>query len=234
MSDLSYKQILKKYKNDPEKLNEAMLRLELLKLPGRLRNFDKIKEIYKNCIQQKGYWKESELARGVSTPHSPRSLVVRDNPQLAQFFPIIFNEPNKFTIQNISFADFPTTKLYNIYKDGRVFSHFIENWAEMMYPLKHIPGCKSYDFIGTDNEDKYDEKTFTKGGCKIMPSRMIGTGRSFDPEKFREHAAELNYMIVDNLDFPNIIVLFKKGSDLLSQYPKGTIPFKDRKKLFNL
>jgi hypothetical protein len=61
---------------------------------------------------------------------------------------------------------------------------------------------------------------------------MIGCGRHFDQKVFDAHAAELVYMLVDNTDFPNISVRFERGISLATAYPKGTIPHRERDKLF--
>ena len=90
-------------------------------------------------------------------------------------------------ITNYSFGNLANTSCQGILKDGRVFSHFIEHWISNNYPLTHVDGCKSHDFI--DNNDStilYDEKTFTKGGCNFCPSNMLGQGRKFDKEVFIE------------------------------------------------
>jgi hypothetical protein len=148
---------------------------------------------------------------------------------------IKLNNTDKYKVTNYGFDNLKENEVVSIYNDGRVFSHFIEKWLEITYPLKWIKGCKSYDFVDlTDEPIQYDEKTFTKRGCKFMPSNMIGQGRKFDKDKFIEHATHLTYIIVDNVDFPNILVRFIDGKDLVKEYPNGNIKFSERKKLFNL
>jgi hypothetical protein len=66
-----------------------------------------------------------------------------------------------------------------------------------------------------------------------MPSNMIGEGRKFDKEIFETKAQNLNYIIVSNVNFPEIKIKFVKGTDLLITYPNGTIPSKDFIKFFN-
>ena len=145
------------------------------------------------------------------------------------------NHVFKHTLTNISFDMISESVLKEIYKDGRVFSHFIERWTPLNYPLEWVPGCKKYDFKDLNDDNIiYDEKTFTKGGCRFMPSNMIGQGRKFDEEVFKEKANSLIYMIVDNTEFPIIYIKFVNGSELSAQYSKGIIPFGDRNKLFNL
>jgi len=96
------------------------------------------------------------------------------------------------------------------------------------YPLIHVEGCKDHDFVDAgDTNIHYDQKTFTKGGCRYYESSMIGVGRKFDLEKFQEKAKNMIYIIVSNIDFPHILVKIVRGSDLMLKYPKGVIPLKD-------
>ena len=138
-------------------------------------------------------------------------------------------------IDNFSFGNIPQSTMIENYKDGRSFSHFIEPWlAENYANLMHVKGCKEYDYTAIDNENiKYDQKTFTKYGCKFMPSNMIGEGRTFNKEIFEEKAKKLIYIIVSNINFPEIKVKFMRGIDLIVDYPTGTIPLKDFNKFFN-
>ena len=134
-----------------------------------------------------------------------------------------------------SFGNLPQAIIIEIFKDGRPFSHFIEKWLMLNYELIHIGGCKSYDFVDSNDENiKYDQKTFTKkGGCNFMPSNMIGEGRKFNKEIFEEKAKQLIYIIVSNVNFPEIKIKFVKGVDLIVDYPTGKIPSKDLVKFFD-
>ena len=147
---------------------------------------------------------------------------------------VILNKTFIHTITNFGFGNLPIENVINILKDGRPFSHFIEKWLENNYPLKHISGCKQYDFIDSnDSNIKYDEKTFTKGGCNFCPSNMLGTGRKFNKEIFQEKAANMIYIIVSNINLPEIKIKFVSGCELIKIYPKGTIPLRDHVKFFN-
>ena len=66
-----------------------------------------------------------------------------------------------------------------------------------------------------------------------MPSNMIGEGRKFNKEIFEEKAKKLIYIIVSNINFPEIKIKFVRGDDLIIDYPDGQIPFKDFDKIFN-
>ena len=138
------------------------------------------------------------------------------------------------TIEDFSFGNLPQSAVIDILKDCRPFSHFIEPWLAIHYPLIHIKGCKKYDHTDINNENvKYDQKTFTKAGCKFMPSNMIGEGREFNKEIFEEKAKQLIYIIVSNVNFPEIKIKFVKGIDLIVDYPTGKIPSKDLVKFFD-
>lgn len=147
---------------------------------------------------------------------------------------ITYNTTYTHIIEDFSFGNVPKSIIMDTYKDGRPFSHFIEPWLAINYPLYHIKGCKKYDHVDINDENiKYDQKTFTKLGCKFMPSNMIGEGRSFNKEIFEEKAKQLIYIIVSNVNFPEIKIKFVKGIDIIVDYPDGKIPLKDFDKFFN-
>jgi hypothetical protein len=147
---------------------------------------------------------------------------------------ILYNTTYTHTLKDFSFGNIPKLKMIEIYKDGRPFSHFIEPWLAINYPLIHITGCKQYDHTDVDNENiKYDQKTFTHLGCKFMPSNMIGEGRTFNKEIFEKKAKKLIYIIISNINFPEIKIKFVKGVELIIKYPNGKIPLKDFDKFFN-
>lgn len=148
--------------------------------------------------------------------------------------PIIYNTTFVHTIQHFGFGNLPSSAIIDIYKDGRAFSHFIEPWLAINYPLIHVKGCKKYDHTDIKDENiKYDQKTFTARGCKFMPSNMIGEGRTFNKEVFEEKAKKLVYIIVSNIKFPEIKVKFVRGTELIIRYPTGNIPSKDFVKFFD-
>jgi hypothetical protein len=145
------------------------------------------------------------------------------------------NTTTTHQINNYGFDNIPKEACEVILKDGRAFSYFIEPWLAGKYPLTHVKGCKSYDFTDKKHpEILYDEKTFTKGGCRFCPSNMIGVGRKFDKGVFEEKCDKLIFCVVSNINFPVIKIRFVKGSELAAKYPKdGKIPFKDHDEFFN-
>ena len=133
----------------------------------------------------------------------------------------------------VKFGDIPPDKLYDIFKDGRCASFLLEPqltyWFES---LKHITGCKDHDHVD-DKGVKYDAKNFTiSGGLKFMSSSMLGTGRVFQMEIAHEKANELIYICCDIVEFPKVNVIFKKGKELIKEYPNCRIPKSDREFLF--
>ena len=107
-----------------------------------------------------------------------------------------------------------------MYRDGRVFSQWIERWMERTFPeLRRISGCKKYDFINSNDENiKYEAKTFTSAsGLSYAPSGQTGVGRKIDEPIARERASNLIYSIVSNVNFPNIKIKFLHGNDLMQK-----------------
>ena len=129
-----------------------------------------------------------------------------------------------FKLTNINFDSLDKSILDSMFKDGRIFSHLSERWLEDNCPmLKHISGCKDHDFVNKTDDTKYDAKTWTSRKLDFRPSNMLGKGRTFDKEIFDEKCNKLTYIVVSNIDFPEIKVRFIKGSDLVQLYPKGYI-----------
>jgi hypothetical protein len=159
---------------------------------------------------------------------------VVDDDEMIKSLTIRYNTTYTHVLQDFSFGNIPKETIIETYKDGRAFSHFIEPWLAINYPLIHIKGCKKHDHVDANDENiKYDQKTFTKLGCKFMPSNMIGEGRTFNKEVFEEKAKSLVYIIVSNIHFPEIKIKFVKGIDLIIDYPDGKIPLKNFDKFFN-
>ena len=131
----------------------------------------------------------------------------------------------------VSFGQLPEAVICEMFKDGRLASHFLERQLEVWFPELTFVNAKGHDHLDEQGV-KYDQKCFTKGGLKFMPSTMIGAGRSLNEEVAQEHANEINYIACDIVDFPVVRVVFKTGADLVKDYPKCAIPFKDRQKVF--
>lgn len=147
---------------------------------------------------------------------------------------IQFNKTIERKIENVSFDALPDEVLKELFKDGRIFSHFIERILAKDYGLRHVTGCKGHDIVDPLNSDiKYEQKTFTGNGCKFMPSNMIGQGRQFDKKVFDEKSKNLIYVIVSNINFPSLKIRFVNGSELAVMYPNGEIKLRDHDKFFS-
>ena len=131
----------------------------------------------------------------------------------------------------ISFGEIDEQMLYEIFKDGRNASFMLELYLTKKFPLKLVKGNKDHDHIDNDG-NKYDVKNFTKNGLKFMPSNQIGAGRCFDQTKAHDKANILTYICCDIVDFPKITIRFIDGCDLIKEYPKCSVPFNSRNKLF--
>jgi hypothetical protein len=148
---------------------------------------------------------------------------------------VVLDQTFDFTISNYGFGDLSDDRCIEIYKDGIVFSHFIERWLEEMFELVHVNGCKQYDFHDKAHPHiLYDEKTFTHNGCKYCPSNMLGQGRIFNKEVFEEKSKKMIFCIVSNVNFPHIRVKFVKGEVLMQKYPLGVIGIKHHDEFFGV
>ena len=132
----------------------------------------------------------------------------------------------------VNFGDIPVEVINEIYQNGSAASKPLEHQIELWFPELKYVNQKGYDFVHK-NGDHYEQKCFTKRGAIYRPSNMIGQGRVFCKESFQKHASELIYVLPDIIDFPKINVLFKKGSELLKDFPDGKISPKKREELFN-
>ena len=132
---------------------------------------------------------------------------------------------------SVSFGDLSTSIMHDMFKDGRLASHFLERQLEIWFSELTFVNAKGYDHVGSKGV-RYDQKCFTNCGLRFMPSTMIGAGRKLDESVAQQHAKEINYICCDIVDFPQVKVVLKKGTYLVSQYAKCAVPFRDRAKLF--
>ena len=145
---------------------------------------------------------------------------------------IELNRTYDFCIDEVSFGSIPRQRIHEFFKDGRVASFFLEEQLPHWFPdLKRIEGNKDHDHVDTEGK-KYDAKNFTKGGLRFMPSNQMGAGRKFNEAKAHDKANKLIYICCDIVDFPKVRVRFAKGSELIKDYPKCSIPRKNREVLF--
>lgn len=134
----------------------------------------------------------------------------------------------------VKFGDMPEEAVYELFRDGRVASKFLEHTIPTWFEdLEFVDGV-GYDHVSRGTGRKYDLKGFTKGGACYAPSTMLGAGRKIDRQVLHEHAESIDYILSDITEFPKVRIMFKSGSDLVNTYPSGKIPFKSKKVLFNV
>lgn len=147
-------------------------------------------------------------------------------------YEIEYDRPFEFEIQNFGFGDLSKEEAASNFKDGRKVGLLLELQLCHWFPeLIHVDQ-KGYDHVD-GNGHKYDQKCFTKGGLRFMPSNMIGAGRTYIEEEAHSHANEISYIACDVFDFPRVRVMFKRGSDLVKEYPNCSVPFSHREKFFS-
>lgn len=132
----------------------------------------------------------------------------------------------------VQFGDMPEAAVYELFKDGRVASKFLEHTIPTWFEdLEFVDGV-GYDHVSKSNGRKYDLKGFTKGGACYAPSNMLGAGRKIVESEVHAHAQEIDYIFSDITDFPRVRIIFKTGTDMVEQWPSTKVPAKDKAKLF--
>jgi hypothetical protein len=143
------------------------------------------------------------------------------------------NKTYTFKIENFQFGDLTSDVLTLMFKDGRICSPFIQMQLQVWFPTLKYVNAAGFDHIAIDGQ-KFEHKSFTKGGCNFAPSSMVGSGRKVEPTLVMEHIVKenLKYCVVDIVNFPVIRVRFEMGLDMIQKYGKCKIPFKDRETFF--
>lgn len=137
-------------------------------------------------------------------------------------------------IDNYAFGRCSSETLSELFKDGRVASRFIEAEVTERFSglrLAESSNAQGYDVVGRGGS-KMEVKTFTRGGCKFVPSYMVGSGRKMDAEKAKKETVAKYLCIADITEFPSVNIVFKKFSDIWNEYPKGSIAYNKRGDLF--
>jgi len=149
------------------------------------------------------------------------------------YTPPALNKTTTIVIDNFSFGRLSQEALIALYRDGRISAHFMEVMLAQDFGLTRIEGCKDHDLVDpSDPNIRYEEKTFTRGGCKFVPSNMLGQGRHFDQATFEQKARGLIYAIVSVVNFPEIKIRFVKGTELMAVYPRGEIKLSQHDSFF--
>jgi len=146
---------------------------------------------------------------------------------------IEFNKTYEFDYSGkVAFADLSEEELYALYRDGRMAGPMLERQLPKHFPEIEFVDGKGYDHIDTETGVKYDLKGFTKGGANYAPSIMVGGGRKINVDELHKHAVTINYILSDITEFPKVRIVFKRGTDLVDYYPKGTIPYRHKELIF--
>lgn len=135
----------------------------------------------------------------------------------------------------VLFGDLPSGIVHTLFQDGRVASKFLEHYIPIWFPELKFIDAKGYDHVDVaTGSKKWDLKGFTKkSGARYMPSNMIGGGRKKDEGKLHAHAHTIDYIFSDITEFPRVRIQFKTGTEMVTRFPRGEIPFKQRDQLFD-
>lgn len=133
-----------------------------------------------------------------------------------------------FKIRNLAFGPLRRETLHSIFRDGRACSKLVENCLTQWFPeLKMASSSNSTGFDHHWGSRKVELKSFTKSGCNFLPSYMVGSGRTADPEKASEELTADLLCISDITEFPKISVRFVDHVWAYKKYPKGKIKAKE-------
>jgi hypothetical protein len=132
----------------------------------------------------------------------------------------------------VQFGLMPLEALYTLFQDGRVASKFLEHTIPVWFPDLVFEDGEGYDHRSLETDRRYDLKGFTRGGASYAPSMMLGAGRKIDIKALHEHASTIDYIFSDITEFPKVRIVFKRGTDLVEQFPSGKIAPKHKQTLF--
>ena len=131
----------------------------------------------------------------------------------------------------VQFGKLPEEKLYDLFKDGRIASHFLEQYVPLWFPDLVFVDKKGYDHEDSVGH-KYDLKGFTIRGASYVPSKMLGAGRKVNLVEVEKHAKYISYIFSDITNFPKVRIVFKTGKEMLKQFPNGKIKANEINELF--
>ena len=151
---------------------------------------------------------------------------------------INYDEVYQFDLTSqVKFWKLPQEEVFELFRDGRTASRFLERMVSRLFADFKYVDEKGYDWLRKMIE-KVEGKCVTKNGCKFAPSAMVGSGRKIIPEEVKEHIEDnnLDYILMDIVEFPLVRMRFVKGSDLIATHPNCDISKakKWRTKYFNV
>jgi hypothetical protein len=151
---------------------------------------------------------------------------------MSKTYDVIYDKTFTFDLTGKTvFGDLSESLINKLFKDGRVASSFIEQQICVWFPDLTFVGETGYDHVDKSGRP-FDLKGFTTNGAKFQPSSMIGAGRSVDIDALTEHANSIDYVFSDITEFPIVRIVFKRGSELIQEFPNGNIKPRYRKYLF--
>lgn len=147
-----------------------------------------------------------------------------------------FNYDDVYTFDltgTVSFGLFDEQFVYELFKDGRVASKFLEHHLPLWFPELEFVDARGYDHVHLDDGRQFDLKGFTMRGASYAPSAMKGTNRKLDIAEAHAHAKAIDYVFSDISSFPVVRITFKRGVDMIKQFPSTKITYKQKDQLFS-
>jgi len=111
------------------------------------------------------------------------------------------------------------------FTDGRRVSFIIERRIAKEVLKGDLPQSEGAHFDILDEQgNKWEVRCISKGGIYFCPSKMVGSGRSFEESGFSEKLSEIEgYVIADITSFPNIPFWFVKAQQVLGWWKSGLL-----------
>jgi hypothetical protein len=146
---------------------------------------------------------------------------------------IIYDTTFEFDLTGkVSFGDLSTELIHKLFTDGRVASKFLEHHLPIWFPELEFRDAQGYDHVRIADGRRFDLKGFTPRGACYAPSEMLGKGRRIIESKVHAHAREIDYIFSDITEFPRVRIVFKRGTDMVEQFPNTKIKYNQREQLF--
>lgn len=146
---------------------------------------------------------------------------------------IMYDKTFEFDLEGkVSFGDLPLELIHELFKDGRVASKFLENHLPIWFPELEFRDARGYDHVRIADGRRFDLKGFTARGACYAPSEMLGKGRNIVESAVHAHAQEIDYIFSDITEFPRVRIVFKRGTEMVQQFPSTKIKYNQRNQLF--
>ena len=130
----------------------------------------------------------------------------------------------------------------SVFKNGTVAAGIMEPFLCCYFKnLKWVKGCNDHDMIAEDSQQRYnkekqlfDHKGFTVASAgQFSRSKFQGTLRpKATAEELERDSSNKIFVFTSYTSFPEIEIVFRRGSDLLNEFPNGKIKHDEHDKLF--